>query len=248
MAQTLDLLFPTPNGIRRLGDIELNEDIFGCDGHIAKVIGLCPQKESDVYRVTFDDGSNTVCTGNHLFYFTQDENNYIVDTLANTRKYSDIKFPINKPVDFIEQELPVDSEKLANFLTGKSKILGSNHFEDLLKLPKTEYYIPEQYKINSKKVRYDFLQYMLATGVPEVGDELIVYFDNPSQRLIDDLVFIIRSLGIYVKQEGNLLEVHENIKYRTIKDITGIGKAETSFVFVNSKDRLYLANDFIVTR
>lgn len=248
MAQTLDLLFPTPNGIRRLGDIKLNDNIFGEDGHLAKVIGLCPQGEMDIYKVLFDDGASTICTGNHLLYFTIDESDFIVDTLANTRKYDDIKFPIGNSVNFNEQEVPVECEKLANFLVGKSKILGSNYFEDLLKIKQSEYYIPEQYKVNSQKVRYEFLQYMLATGVPEVGKELIVYFDHPSQKLIDDLVFIIRSLGIYVKQEGNLLEVHESRRYRTIKDITHIGKDEVSFVFVNSKDRLYLANDFIVMR
>jgi hypothetical protein len=49
----------TPNGWVRMGDIKVGDVITGSDGKEQTVLGVYPQGERDVYKVTFYDGTTT---------------------------------------------------------------------------------------------------------------------------------------------------------------------------------------------
>lgn len=64
----VDTPLPTPNGWRRIGDIEAGEQVFGANGKPARVIGTSPVLENqDCYKITFADGSKIVASGTHLW-------------------------------------------------------------------------------------------------------------------------------------------------------------------------------------
>lgn len=66
-AQPLDAVIYTPTGPRRMGEIEIGDDVLDVDGGAVTVMGVYPQGVKDIYRVTFSDGSSTECTSEHLW-------------------------------------------------------------------------------------------------------------------------------------------------------------------------------------
>lgn len=72
-SQPLDSLMPTPEGWKRMGEMQIGSKVFGSDGRICDVVGVFPQGVLSVYRVTFSDGSFCECSLDHLWN-VRDEN------------------------------------------------------------------------------------------------------------------------------------------------------------------------------
>ena len=67
-AQPDDTPIPTPDGWRKLGDLQVGDYVFNVDGEPVKVIGVYPQNgKRETYRVTFKDGRTTDCNPDHLW-------------------------------------------------------------------------------------------------------------------------------------------------------------------------------------
>lgn len=66
-AQSLDSLILTPRGWRRMGDITVGDTVIAPDNTTANVVGVYPQGKRPLYRVTFHDGSSTLCCDEHLW-------------------------------------------------------------------------------------------------------------------------------------------------------------------------------------
>src|SRR5215470_9534944 len=57
----------TPSGFRPIGELEVGDLVIGSNGEPTPVLGVYPQGEKDVYRVTAQDGAGTLCCGEHLW-------------------------------------------------------------------------------------------------------------------------------------------------------------------------------------
>lgn len=57
----------TPDGWRPIGDLRVGDLVMGSNGEPTPVLGVYPQGEKDIYRVTAQDGSWTLCCGEHLW-------------------------------------------------------------------------------------------------------------------------------------------------------------------------------------
>ncbi len=57
----------TPRGIRRFGDLRVGDQVMGRDGMPHNVTGVYPQGVLPAYRITFSDGSSTLCSDDHLW-------------------------------------------------------------------------------------------------------------------------------------------------------------------------------------
>jgi phosphate starvation-inducible protein PhoH and related proteins len=66
-AQPLDSLLMTPNGWRKMGEIKIGDLVTGSNGKPIEVVGVFPQGEKPVYRLTMTDGSSTVACAEHLW-------------------------------------------------------------------------------------------------------------------------------------------------------------------------------------
>ncbi len=49
----------TPNGFRPIGTLEVGDLVVGSDGLPTPVLGVYPQGDKEVYRVTTQDGAST---------------------------------------------------------------------------------------------------------------------------------------------------------------------------------------------
>ncbi|WTX00381.1 PhoH family protein [Streptomycetaceae bacterium NBC_01309] len=57
----------TPAGWRPIGDLQVGDLVIGSNGEPTPVLGVYPQGEKDIYRLTAQDGSWTLCCGEHLW-------------------------------------------------------------------------------------------------------------------------------------------------------------------------------------
>lgn len=115
-ALALDAEVITPFGPKRMGDIRLNDQVSNPDGSVARVIGVWPQGERQLYLVTFDDGASVEVDGEHLWNYRiaskgryrkkeiQDRpENWKVGTtnsLVNLTLDHAVLIPLTKPVQF----------------------------------------------------------------------------------------------------------------------------------------------------
>jgi hypothetical protein len=66
-AQPKDLLIPTPDGVRRFGDLQPGDRVFAGDGSPTTVTAVFDRGELPVFRVGFDDYSSTLACAEHLW-------------------------------------------------------------------------------------------------------------------------------------------------------------------------------------
>ncbi len=66
-AQPLSSRVLTPLGWREMGSLEAGDYVIGSDGQATQVLGVFPQGEKDIFRVTMTDGASTLCCGEHLW-------------------------------------------------------------------------------------------------------------------------------------------------------------------------------------
>ena len=66
-SQPVDTPVLTPDGFRPIGTLTVGDLVIGSDGKPTPVIGVYPQGEKDIYRVTAQDGASTLASGDHLW-------------------------------------------------------------------------------------------------------------------------------------------------------------------------------------
>jgi ATP-dependent Zn protease len=115
-AQPLDAKILTPRGWTTMGAIQIGDEVIDPEGGTARVIGVFPQGERDIYRVTFSDGSSTECDLDHLWQIRRHRNrSWCVEPLGKIKEKLDAESRQNRPyiplvqdVEFEEQELALD--------------------------------------------------------------------------------------------------------------------------------------------
>ncbi|MGW3101487.1 PhoH family protein [Streptomyces sp. NPDC001100] len=126
----------TPDGWRAIGDLQVGDLVIGSNGEPTPVLGVYPQGEKDVYRVTAQDGAWTLCCGEHLWTVRtasdkrRDKPWRVLETqemignlrAAHARRY---ELPmLTAPVQFPEREVPMDPYALG-LLLGDGCLTGS---------------------------------------------------------------------------------------------------------------------------
>jgi phosphate starvation-inducible PhoH-like protein len=66
-AQPISTPVLTPDGFRPIGDLRVGDLVVGSNGEPTPVLGVYPQGEKDIYRVSAQDGASTLCCGEHLW-------------------------------------------------------------------------------------------------------------------------------------------------------------------------------------
>lgn len=110
---------------KRHGDLVPGDYVFARDGSPTKVLGVFPQGERDVYRVTFGDGRTLDVSDNHLWavYPYNERGGYhgptiystqtlmrkgLMGTLDSGQRFMKYAVPMNQPVQWPTADLPVD--------------------------------------------------------------------------------------------------------------------------------------------
>lgn len=116
-----------------MGDIKVGDYVFDAQGKPTKVLGVFPQGKQDVYRLTFKDGRQTLCAGEHLWAVEdkhKDKNGNYKKRVLTTDSMYNSKFDkgiathtrykyriyVTKPVEYITKQFSVDPYLIGAFL------------------------------------------------------------------------------------------------------------------------------------
>ncbi|MFE7184146.1 PhoH family protein [Streptomyces erythrochromogenes] len=126
----------TPDGWRPIGDLRVGDLVVGSNGEPTPVLGVYPQGEKDIYRLTAQDGSWTLCCGEHLWTVrTRDDKRRdkpwrVLETkemIGNLRAGHARRYELpmlTAPVAHPEREVPMDPYALG-LLLGDGCLTGS---------------------------------------------------------------------------------------------------------------------------
>ena len=136
-AQPLQTKVPTPLGWREMGSLEEGDWVIGSNGQPTQVLGIYPQGQKEVFRVTMTDGSSTLACAEHLWPVRTAydkrrnrparilETREMMGRLRGAHQNSYESPLISAPVAFAFREVPMDPYALGlligdGCLTGKT--------------------------------------------------------------------------------------------------------------------------------
>ena len=134
-AQPADTPVLTPDGFRPISSLAVGDLVTGSNGEPTPVLGVYPQAEKDIFRVTTQDGATTLCSGDHLWAVaTRDDRRRgkplrVLTTremIGNLRAshYHRYELPLHSaPVSFPHREVPMDPYALG-LLLGDGRLTG----------------------------------------------------------------------------------------------------------------------------
>lgn len=191
----------TPEGKKLWGDIKIGDLLYSENGNVTKVIDIPFDDIAPIYEIEFSNGEKVRCSEGHLWEVENKDKTLVLSTAEILSKFKtsrdyDSNYIIlnNKGVEFNERPTAIDPY-IFGLLLGNSSSL-NNSEEDL----KSEYkFIPEAYRLNSKKIRINLLKGLLdSKGVVINGR---IELSLTSKKLIDDVKWILSSLGISYTKE-----------------------------------------------
>lgn len=146
-SQSISAYIYCPHGKKKMGEIRVGDYVFNKKGKPVRVLGIFPQGKLDTYRITFHDGSSTVCSKEHLWSYTTQKcvsnkhytmyTSTLEDIMVDLERYKDrdtmyqragkYRFPLNGCVEFEKQEVKIDPYFLG-LLLGDGCITGNSSF------------------------------------------------------------------------------------------------------------------------
>jgi len=126
----------TPDGFRPIGELIVGDLVIGSNGEPTPVLGVYPQGEKDIYRVTTQDGASTLASGDHLWAVAtaadrrRGKPHRVLttrDMIGNLRAHHAHRYELplhSAPVCLPYREVPMDSYALG-LLLGDGCLTGS---------------------------------------------------------------------------------------------------------------------------
>jgi hypothetical protein len=122
-------LIPTPQGLKRLDELQIGDVVYGRFGQEEKILGIFPQGDKEIYEVTLDDGRKIECCKDHLWSYDNGHDGLTTHTLEEIlslgyekidkrghKKYTKRIPNLTQPVAFKEKVLPIEPYTLGCFI------------------------------------------------------------------------------------------------------------------------------------
>jgi DNA primase/replicative DNA helicase len=205
----------TPEGYKMIADIKPGDQVIDPNGGQATVEGVYPQGHLQLYKVTFSDNSSVECCSDHLWKVINSDsrNNFFEEVLPlkeiinNINNGISYQIPLTAPVEFDYKKTTVEpyqygyalscsirqnNKQLINqFKESRTASLDLNY--SFSNPEPVDLFIPDNYKFNSISQRTALLQGILDSKA--VIENSIIRYTTKSKQLMEDVVFLVESLG-----------------------------------------------------
>lgn len=272
-AQPVDTVIDTPSGPRRFGDLAVGDYVFGSNGLPTMVVDVIKHGVIDAYRVLLNDGSSTICNGDHLWTVQTRKQQYgSGDSMVMSTEEMFARGPIKHKshYEFFLPEQPAvvfsDSQDLPMDPYLMGVIIGEKSYDK---------FIPDMYMRSSIEERIELIRGIMdSDGSINMDAPHRARFTTTSEQLADQLVSLVRSVGGYAARRAtsvrdgrrdsftvalttpfNPFHMPRKAKrysgsrkwFRAVASIEPMAPAEMMCITVAAEDGLYLTNDYIVT-
>lgn len=272
-AQPVDTVIDTPSGPRRFGDLAVGDYVFGSNGLPTMVVDVIKHGVIDAYRVLLNDGSSTICNGDHLWTVQTRKQQYgSGDSMVMSTEEMFARGPIKHKshYEFFLPEQPAvvfsDSQDLPMDPYLMGVIIGEKSYDK---------FIPDMYMRSSIEERIELIRGIMdSDGSINMDAPHRARFTTTSEQLADQLVSLVRSVGGYAARRAtSVMDGHRDSFtvalttpfnpfhmprkakrysgsrkwFRAVASIEPMAPAEMMCITVAAEDGLYLTNDYIVT-
>jgi ATP-dependent DNA helicase RecG len=217
-AQPIHSLVLTPSGFKRMGAIEVGDEVVNPTGEVTVVTGVFPQGTRDTWRVVLSDGTSVECDDEHLWLVKTSCGRHRGDT-AHVKTTRELRGDLTKTNGDSKWYIPGaaaaelecgEERPLDPYLLGL--LLGDGFFRanrcdphpvaaalkrlGLRGARSCDKHIPRAYLVAPIKVRHAVLQGLLDTDGtlnPKQGSN--VTFLSASKQLASDVQWLAASLG-----------------------------------------------------
>ena len=234
-------LIYTPYGSKKIGFADIGDIIYGDDGKLTTIVGVYPQGFVDTYKVTFEDGRNVVCCGQHQWKVKYHGDYKVMSTMGIIHSdFSKMTIDIGEAVDFPERRWLISPQLMgslaASFLCGAT--------DSIFELSKKEM---DDVIYSSKKQKELFISSFMkiACGI-STGDDCfkVVY---KSEYIISFVRRIFWSMGYYCVMDGDDMYISKTHNRLRISDIDYYGKYKATCIEVDNKSHQFLTTNFVVS-
>lgn len=263
-AQPDDTIIPTPIGEKRLDELEVGDFVFNRLGQPVKILQIFPQGMKDVYKITLEDGRQSLCNDQHLWTMITSYGEFVTKTLeemmsVDESEYSMYRIPNSSTVYYEEKKFNIDPYIQGSILANENNMR-----------------IPDEYFYGSISQRFSLIQGLFDTNGLISDNTFNIEYSSDNTELLNDIKKILRSLGYQSTSIDNTLyvRINNNEKYKLFKAknkndialkcidipdeydysytyIYNIEKMDFQVpmrcIYIDDPEHLYLTNDFIVT-
>lgn len=232
-------IIPTPNGDKRVGDVEVGDCLYSRLGKPTKVLGVYPHKNKKSYKVTLSDGRSFIACDEHLVPYVSESQSDIIlnkplgEMLVDykNRGYFKYKLPNNRPVLYHDYFGTITDRK--NRLIKIIETHGGVHSDDY-----GAYYHLEDLNNTAielvKKICYS-LGYLVRLNIDIYKSYSIDIF--PHESIVESAESDMNNL-FYKSYKNKCIQII-NIEEVEPRDMTCFT--------VDNDESLFLINDYIVT-
>jgi len=198
---------PTPKGYRRMGDLKINDVIFGAHGKPVKITNIYEQGIKHIYIITFSNGSTARCGYEHLWLVRENENSEykVMEFKDIYENYKNIKYQIPRVSHAVEYDTRCNN---------LSYIRRAGIYY-AIKATDPNARIPDELMYNNKRGRIEFLKgYLYENGtITEDNGNYIVSCTCNNPTISKQIVEMLRSLG----WDGEIYEKNQQfLPYKSI--------------------------------
>ena len=234
-------LIYTPHGSKKIGFADIGDIIYGDDGKLTTIVGVYPQGFVDTYKVTFEDGRNVVCCGQHQWKVKYHGDYKVMSTMGIIHSdFSKMTIDIGEAVDFPERRWLISPQLMgslaASFLCGAT--------DRIFELSKKEM---DDIIYSSKKQKELFIRSFMniACGINTGDDRFKVVYK--SEYIISFVRKIFWSMGYYCVMDGDDMYISKTHDRLRISDIDYYGKYKAICIEVDNKSHQFLTTNFVVS-
>ena len=271
-AQPVDTVIDTPSGPRRFGDLAVGDYVFGSNGLPTMVVDVIKHGVIDAYRVLLNDGSSTICNGDHLWTVQTRKQQYgSGNSMVMSTEEMFARGPI-KHKSHYEFFLP---EQPAVVFSDSQDLPMDPYLMGVIIEKSYDKFIPDMYMRSSIEERIELIRGIMdSDGSINMDAPHRARFTTASEQLADQLVSLVRSVGGYAARRAtsvrdgrrdsftvalttpfNPFHMPRKAKrysgsrkwFRAVASIEPMAPAEMMCITVAAEDGLYLTNDYIVT-
>lgn len=225
---------------KTIGNVVVGDMIYDDKGNLVEVIGVYPQGKVMTYRVTFEDGRNIICCGNHQWK-VKHGNKWSVKSLKGiiASYYTNMSIPIGEAINYKTIKLPIPPCSYATMIAAHLSGYGVDMYIDKN--------ICKKYLRSSPDQKRNFIESFIRFFNNVVTGEDEVSISNMDMEVIHFVQRMFWSAGWYAKIENGKFVFSSNKKDLKIVSISVYGKQPATCITVNNDSHLFLTTNYVVT-
>lgn len=227
-------------GEKTIGEALVGDKIYDDAGNLTEITGVYPQGRVMTYKVTFEDGRNCICCGDHLWRVKR-LGSWKVLSLKSliASNYKECSIQLCEAIDYPDAKLPIAPNAygamMAAYLSGDSNDIVLNKSMNRLYIRSSR---------RQKKIFVEsFIKYM---GSIVTSNEKF-YIKNIDYTILHFVKQMFWSCGWYASFNDGFLTLSSTKKEIAITSIEIYGNHEATCITVSNQSRLFLTTNYIVT-